>query len=72
MFMSSPVPVLTILAAYLYFVLKLGPQYMSSRKPFNLQNILVTYNLYQVIFSIWLCTMVSEIYNIEKDITHFF
>lgn len=57
MFMSSPVPVLTIVAAYLYFVLKLGPQYMANRKPFNLQNILVTYNLYQVLFSIWLCTM---------------
>lgn len=53
--MQSPIPVLTILACYLYFVLKLGPQWMSKRKPFEIQSILVGYNAYQVVFSIWLC-----------------
>jgi hypothetical protein len=60
--MSSPIPVLTILGFYLYFVLKLGPQLMATRKPFNLQGLLVAYNFYQVIFSIWLCSTVSIIH----------
>jgi hypothetical protein len=56
--MSSPMPILSILGFYLYFVLKLGPQLMATRKAFNLQGILVAYNFYQVLFSLWLCTMV--------------
>ncbi|XP_069697684.1 very long chain fatty acid elongase AAEL008004-like [Periplaneta americana] len=55
--MSSPMPVLGILGFYLYFVLKLGPQIMATRKAFNLQRILVAYNFYQVLFSLWLSTM---------------
>nr|CAD7580960.1 unnamed protein product [Timema californicum] len=57
LFMSSPVPILTILALYLYFVLSLGPNMMNSREPFHLQKLLVAYNLYQVLFSSWLCTL---------------
>nr|CAD7417114.1 unnamed protein product [Timema poppensis] len=57
LFMSSPVPILTILALYLYFVLSLGPNMMNSREPFHLQKLLVVYNLYQVLFSSWLCTL---------------
>nr|CAD7414560.1 unnamed protein product [Timema cristinae] len=57
LFMSSPVPILTILALYLYFVLSLGPNFMNSREPFHLQRLLVAYNLYQVLFSSWLCTL---------------
>jgi len=60
--MSSPVPILTILGSYLYFVLKLGPQLMTTRKAFNLQKLLVAYNFYQVLFSLWLCTLVSTDY----------
>ncbi|XP_067008036.1 very long chain fatty acid elongase AAEL008004 [Anabrus simplex] len=57
LFMSSPLPLLTILAFYLYFVLKLGPSIMASRKPYNLQRVLIAYNFYQVIFSIWMCSL---------------
>lgn len=59
--MSSPLPVLGILAVYLWFVLKAGPAFMASRKPFNLQGVMVLYNAYQVVFSLWLCTMVSTL-----------
>ncbi|XP_071452347.1 very long chain fatty acid elongase AAEL008004 [Hetaerina americana] len=56
--MSSPVPLLCILSFYLYFVLSLGPRWMAKReKPFQLQPLLVAYNAYQVVFSVWLCTM---------------
>ncbi|XP_054274999.1 elongation of very long chain fatty acids protein 7-like [Macrosteles quadrilineatus] len=51
---SSPVPGLTIMGAYLYFVLNWGPKYMSHRKPFRLTNILIVYNFLQVLVSVWL------------------
>lgn len=59
--MQSPIPVITILASYLYFVLKLGPQWMARRKPFEIQPLLVAYNGYQVLFSIWLCCQAFKV-----------
>ncbi|XP_058452859.1 elongation of very long chain fatty acids protein AAEL008004 [Malaya genurostris] len=51
---SSPVPGLTIIASYLYFVLNFGPKYMANRKPFQMQKFLVLYNFLQVLLSLWL------------------
>ncbi|XP_055636679.1 elongation of very long chain fatty acids protein AAEL008004-like [Toxorhynchites rutilus septentrionalis] len=45
---GSPWPVLTIVAVYLYIVLKAGPKYMEQRKAFNLKNIIRAYNVVQV------------------------
>ncbi|CAH1978672.1 unnamed protein product [Acanthoscelides obtectus] len=61
LFMKSPVPVVTILITYLYFVLKLGPKMMAKREPYNLQTLLVAYNAYQVLFSIWLCSQALKV-----------
>jgi hypothetical protein len=58
--MSSPWPIATILAAYLYFVLSFGPKYMANKKPFQLKEVLVAYNFIQVIFSVFLVYLVSE------------
>ncbi|KAK6640069.1 hypothetical protein RUM43_008346 [Polyplax serrata] len=57
LFMSSPAPVLLILTCYLYFVLKLGPRLMSNKKAISMKKLLVAYNLYQVIFNIWLTSV---------------
>ncbi|XP_037910706.1 elongation of very long chain fatty acids protein 7-like [Hermetia illucens] len=54
--MKSPGPLLTILGMYLLFVLKIGPQFMTNRKPYDLQKIMIVYNAYQVIFSTWMCS----------------
>ncbi|KAL5283771.1 hypothetical protein ACFFRR_006194 [Megaselia abdita] len=51
---KSPVPGLTILAAYLYFINSLGPRLMANRKPFKLEKTLIVYNLIQVMVSCWL------------------
>lgn len=51
---KSPVPGLTIIGAYLYFVLHWGPRYMANRKPFKLEKTLIVYNFIQVLVSIWL------------------
>ncbi|XP_066599089.1 very long chain fatty acid elongase AAEL008004-like isoform X2 [Prorops nasuta] len=52
--MKSPFPTLFICLGYVYIVKVLGPKLMENRKPFQLQNVLIAYNLFQVIFSAWL------------------
>lgn len=56
---NSPGPLLTILVTYLYFCLYAGPRYMKNRKPFQLKNTLVVYNISQVIFSVVLVIEVN-------------
>ncbi|VEN49055.1 unnamed protein product [Callosobruchus maculatus] len=52
--MSSPFYTLGICIAYVVFVKIIGPKLMENRKPFKLQQTLVYYNLFQVLFSTWL------------------
>ncbi|XP_011301940.1 elongation of very long chain fatty acids protein AAEL008004 [Fopius arisanus] len=52
--MSSPFPTLFICLSYVYIVKVIGPKLMENRKPFQLKNVLIAYNLIQVIFSTWL------------------
>ncbi|XP_075971071.1 very long chain fatty acid elongase 7-like [Anticarsia gemmatalis] len=52
--MSSPMSPAIILATYLMFVLKIGPDYMRERKPYKLQSIIAVYNVIQVFLSIFL------------------
>ncbi|KOB75281.1 Elongation of very long chain fatty acids protein [Operophtera brumata] len=49
--MSTPFPIALTLTLYLWFVLKIGPELMKSRKPFNLTNTIVAYNIVQVLIS---------------------
>ncbi|VVC25765.1 Hypothetical protein CINCED_3A017549 [Cinara cedri] len=52
--MSSPLPTALICATYVFTVKVAGPRLMANRKPMELRNILIAYNLFQVIFSSWL------------------
>ncbi|XP_018327714.1 elongation of very long chain fatty acids protein AAEL008004 [Agrilus planipennis] len=52
--MSSPGPLFTILATYLYFCISAGPRYMKDRKPYELKNLIILYNAVQVAMSIFL------------------
>ncbi|XP_039301200.1 elongation of very long chain fatty acids protein-like [Nilaparvata lugens] len=52
--MSSPGPTLAIVLVYAFCVKVVGPKLMEKRKPFQLKNTLIIYNLIQVIFSSWL------------------
>lgn len=45
---ENPSFVLAVVVAYLVFVLKLGPDFMRDRKPYNLRSIIRVYNLAQV------------------------
>lgn len=48
---SSPLPVITIVTLWVFFVLSWGPKFMENRKPFKLQKLMVVYNAIQVIIS---------------------
>ncbi|XP_029048654.1 elongation of very long chain fatty acids protein AAEL008004-like isoform X2 [Osmia bicornis bicornis] len=52
--MSSPFPTLFICLSYVYVVKVIGPKWMENRKPFQLKNALIAYNLFQMLFSAWL------------------
>lgn len=52
--MSSPFPTLFICLSYVYLVKVLGPKFMENRKPFQLKNTLIVYNMFQMVFSAWL------------------
>ncbi|KAL0109559.1 hypothetical protein PUN28_014549 [Cardiocondyla obscurior] len=65
--MESPGPVLSIIGAYLIFVLKIGPKVMEKRPAYQLNTIMILYNAFQVLFSIWLTTLILHV-----DIRHLF
>jgi len=60
--MGSPGPMLCIVGTYLIFVLKAGPKMMEKRPAFKLNTILTLYNAFQVVFSIWLTSLVNVIF----------
>lgn len=49
LFMSNPFPMFVILGCYLMFVLKWGPKFMKNRKPYDLNRIMIAYNIIQII-----------------------
>ncbi|XP_012261709.1 elongation of very long chain fatty acids protein 1-like [Athalia rosae] len=49
--MGSPLPIITIVAAYLGFVLNFGPRLMERRKPYSLHSFMICYNIFVAISS---------------------
>lgn len=58
--MGSPGPLILILALYLVFVLKIGPRMMEKRPAMELKKLMIAYNGFQVIFSIYLASTVRK------------
>ena len=52
--MSSPLPTVLVCLLYIYFVRAWGPRFMLNRPPFELRQVLVVYNLFQIGFNGWL------------------
>lgn len=67
MLMSTPWPVLSIVIAYLLFVLKLGPKMMENREPFKIKPIMMVYNILQTIYNIFI---VSEVFITPRIYTY--
>lgn len=70
LFMKSPIPVISILVAYLYFVLVLGPKIMEKRRAYDLKAVMIAYNGYQVVFSLWLCSQALKVKKPVQLLTH--
>lgn len=49
--MPSIIPVIAIIAAYLGYVLIVGPKMMENRKPYNIKYIILAYNLFQTVYN---------------------
>lgn len=62
LFMSNPLTMFGILAVYLFFILKWGPKYMKNRKPFNINKIIIVYNIIQIVACARLVAQVNLIY----------
>jgi len=58
--MGSPMPILGIVTFYIFFVLKIGPKLMTSRKPFNLKPHIVFYNFSMILLSLYISVTVSR------------
>ncbi len=52
--MSGPLPTAMVCLSYVILVKLLGPWFMKNRQPYNLRWLIVVYNLFQTLFSIWL------------------
>ncbi|KAH8306954.1 hypothetical protein KR044_001654, partial [Drosophila immigrans] len=50
-FLGSAWPTTILLSSYLIFVLKYGKTFMKDRQPFDLKNIIIRYNIFQVIYN---------------------
>lgn len=70
LFMSTPWSVLSILSMYLMFVLKLGPNMMENRKPFNIKHVMLVYNAIQTLYNAWLVIWVSFFLIFNKHYEH--
>nr|CAD7444985.1 unnamed protein product [Timema bartmani] len=47
-FLGSPLPIVSVIVAYLYIVLVAGPKFMENRKPHSLKKIIAAYNIFQL------------------------
>lgn len=59
--MGSIVPITVIVVFYLGFVLKIGPEFMRYRKPYDIDRVVMVYNVVQILFSIYAVKEVRKI-----------
>ena len=52
--MSSPRPVLGLCMLYVYIVWYGGPAFMKHRQPYDIKPLMIAYNLFQTLLSLWL------------------
>lgn len=52
--MQSPIQMTVILLGYVFFVLYVGPRFMTNRKPFHLNTTMIVYNFSMVAFNAYI------------------
>jgi len=53
-FSGGPWTTLAIIGAYLYFVKVFGPELMKGRNAYDLKNVILVYNIFMVLSSLWM------------------
>lgn len=59
--MGSPFPMLSIIFTYIYFVKVMGPNYMKNKKPYQIEGLIIAYNVLMVILSAFFFFYVSRL-----------
>lgn len=59
--MRSPVEMTSILLAYVFFSVYIGPRLMANRKPFRLNTAMIAYNLSMVLLNAYIVYEVNKI-----------
>uniref|UniRef100_A0A336LMV5 Elongation of very long chain fatty acids protein n=1 Tax=Culicoides sonorensis TaxID=179676 RepID=A0A336LMV5_CULSO len=52
--MGSPLPLIGILIGYVGYVCYFGPRHMRNKKPYELENIIILYNLFQMCYNMYM------------------
>lgn len=59
--MGSPIPLLGILVAYVSYVYYFGPKHMRDKKPYEIENIIILYNAFQMCYNLYMVYLVSVV-----------
>ncbi|KAM7343795.1 very long chain fatty acid elongase 7-like [Cochliomyia hominivorax] len=51
---NSYTQIISLMALYVFLVLKVGPQFMAKRKPYNLKNVIQLYNVSQFLLNLYI------------------
>ena len=65
--MSSPWPTVALCVLYYYIIRVAGPRFMKDREPLNIQSLVVVYNLFQTLFSVWIFQKACRFWLTGKD-----
>lgn len=58
-FLGSPIPIIGLIAGYVYTVTVWGPNYMRPRKAYDLKGVIKIYNLIQIVTNLYIGIIVS-------------
>lgn len=65
---GSPLVIVGVITLYLCFVNKWGPRWMEHRKAFDLQNVMILFNLVQILGNLYIMVFVSTLNGFIFDI----
>ena len=66
---ESPLKIIALVFGYLYFCNRLGPRIMQNRKPLDLRNVMIVYNVIQIAVNAFLFIEVSFSNHLELSRT---
>lgn len=59
-FLLSPYFIIGCFVVYFYLIKVFGPKFMEKRPPYKMRNIILVYNITQIVINVWLTYQVSK------------